>query len=265
MVRGFMFALGALLVSPCLADEITLSVGDALNTADNAYVACTTSSGMEAIAEAMVESDEEDPNNDQTIADSLKANDCEYTTGDNHLIVRDLPVFTQKRKHAEMFTTAFAAEMVDSHTEVWIIANTKDELKIKRPEFTPSASPDTGEPGAGEEDASVPPEDDAPTQWLATAQSMWRDRKGLAHVAVGFSGTAETADAASAAAIQACKKAGGRGCKVIGPFSTGCLYITTGQSKKGVAYGSGATPEAAATSCRKQGYKCQKPIGGCLE
>ena len=71
--------------------------------------------------------------------------------------------------------------------------------------------------------------------------------------------------AARSNAIDACVKAGGSGCKALGAWNAGCVYITTGHAVSRAGWSSGATIEAALKKCRGDGFTCKPPIGGCVD
>jgi hypothetical protein len=101
-------------------------------------------------------------------------------------------------------------------------------------------------------------------RWNAVAASIWKVR-GRVFVAVGYSGLRRTADEAEASAIDRCRGAGGRNCKVQGPFDFGCVYITTGSTARRAGWTSGPSSENAYNRCRASGFSCKTPIGGCVE
>jgi Domain of unknown function (DUF4189) len=99
--------------------------------------------------------------------------------------------------------------------------------------------------------------------WIAVAGATWRDGDGDAHVGVGFSGQQPTAQGAVNSALQACAAAGAPGCQAYGPVR-GCGFIVVGAYSNGVAYGVGATPDAAIAQVRSAGATSwHNPIGGC--
>jgi hypothetical protein len=101
-------------------------------------------------------------------------------------------------------------------------------------------------------------------RWNSAASAIWHHR-GQVHVAIGYSGVRQTADDARASALDACRSAGGEGCKAIGAWNSGCLYITTGRSSNRAGWGSGGSIEAALKKCRAYGFSCKPPIGGCVD
>jgi len=66
-------------------------------------------------------------------------------------------------------------------------------------------------------------------------------------------------------ALAACRKEGGRNCKIVTTWSNGgCGYATTGKNRRGqLGWGAGPTSADALKNCTKQGLKCGVPIGGC--
>jgi hypothetical protein len=115
---------------------------------------------------------------------------------------------------------------------------------------------------------SPPPHETQPTppseRWNSVASAIWRVR-GRVHVAIGYSGTSSSAEAARSNALDACVKAGGSGCKALGAWSAGCVYITTGHAVNRAGWASGATTEVAMKKCRGDGFTCKPPIGGCVD
>jgi uncharacterized protein DUF4189 len=110
------------------------------------------------------------------------------------------------------------------------------------------------------EERPTPP----PARWNSIASAIWHVR-GRVRVAIGYSGANSSAEAARSGAIDACVKAGGSGCKALGAWSSGCVYITTGHAASRAGWASGATSEAALKKCRGDGFTCKPPIGGCVD
>ncbi len=112
------------------------------------------------------------------------------------------------------------------------------------------------------------PQEEPPTpaapHWNSVASAIWRVR-GRVRVAIGYSGTRSSAEDARASALEACQKAGGSGCKALGAWNAGCVYITTGHAVNRAGWASGATSEAALSKCRGDGFTCKPPIGGCVD
>jgi tetratricopeptide (TPR) repeat protein len=98
--------------------------------------------------------------------------------------------------------------------------------------------------------------------WVAGAASIWKVR-GKTKVAAGY-GTGPTSDEAARDATARCQRAGGTNCKVLGPYNSGCFYVTVGSNRRGVSWGSGATQERASEGCSRGGYTCKTPSGGCV-
>jgi hypothetical protein len=119
-------------------------------------------------------------------------------------------------------------------------------------------------PSVTEPPPAVTEEPPAPERWNSAAAAIWHVR-GQVKVAIGYSGTRSSADDAKASAIEACKSAGGQGCKAIGAWNAGCLYITTGHTTKRAGWASGASSDAATQKCKGDGFTCKPPIGGCLD
>jgi hypothetical protein len=143
------------------------------------------------------------------------------------------------------------------------------------PSAQPSDRPGGGAPGSGLGGRSTPADSEpapvtrdeppaAPERWNSAAAAIWHVR-GQVRVAIGYSGMRSSSDDAKASAIEACKKAGGSGCKAIGAWNAGCLYITTGHTTSRAGWASGASSDAATKKCRSDGFTCKTPIGGCVE
>ena len=145
----------------------------------------------------------------------------------------------------------------------WALAQGKGE------NATPGAGGIGREAPAQSEPAPTPsPPETQPTpppeRWNSVASAIWRVR-GRVHVAIGYSGTTSSAEAARSSALDACKNAGGSGCKALGAWNAGCVYITTGHATNRAGWASGATIEAAMKKCRGDGFTCKPPIGGCVD
>lgn len=100
-------------------------------------------------------------------------------------------------------------------------------------------------------------------RWGAIAAALWRDRNGTAQVASGASWNQASENEAINAALNTCRNQGGQGCKIIGNTFTGCGYVAVGSSRTSKRYGTGESPAAALEECRKGGFTCQTPVGGC--
>ena len=147
-----------------------------------------------------------------------------------------------------------------------------------QPSAQPSARPTDrpgGFPGSSGRDRDTPADTDSPAappnepaaraeRWNSAAAAIWHTG-GRVRVAIGYSGTTSSAESARSRAISACADAGGRGCKAIGAWNAGCLYITTGHTASRAGWASGDSSEAALKKCRGDGFTCKTPIGGCLE
>lgn len=131
------------------------------------------------------------------------------------------------------------------------------DVPANPPTDLPTNSP-MNAPSAPSPQAAPPPE-----QWNSAAAAIWRVR-GVVHVAIGYSGTQQSADDARTSAVKACQAAGGSGCKAIGAWNSGCLYITTGRSSNRAGWGSGGDVDTALKKCRAYGFTCKQPIGGCV-
>lgn len=101
-------------------------------------------------------------------------------------------------------------------------------------------------------------------RWNSAAAAIWHVGTRI-RVAIGYSGTRSSAEEARLSAATACANAGGRGCKALGAWNAGCLYITTGHSSNRAGWASGASSDAAMSKCRGDGFTCKQPIGGCLD
>jgi hypothetical protein len=108
---------------------------------------------------------------------------------------------------------------------------------------------------------------DAPAaeKWIAAGWANWKDGGGTAHAAVGYSGIRGSDSEASESAMEQCVSAGGVGCKIMGPYSDGCIFVTSGHSGGQASVGAGATEEIAIQNCQKEGSTCKPPIGGCID
>jgi hypothetical protein len=103
----------------------------------------------------------------------------------------------------------------------------------------------------------------AQVAWVDVAAALWRSGDGRARVAVGYSGTQPTGQAATNSALRQCQSSGGQGCRNLGPVR-GCAYIVVGNYEGGVAYGAGASPEDAIASVKSAGATSwNRVIGGC--
>lgn len=118
-------------------------------------------------------------------------------------------------------------------------------------------------PGGG---PGIPPVPSAAgNKWHAIARVVYRVR-GNARVSVGYSGAMSTPLEAEQAAKQRCESsADGHECDVGTAQNSGCLYITTGRTRRGVIETAGASIQDAYDKCVGAGYQCQQPIGGCLQ
>jgi len=145
------------------------------------------------------------------------------------------------------------------------------------PSDTPSARPSDRPGGAGAmpggretpaEPAPPPVVRDEPPappeRWNSAAAAIWHVR-GRVRVAIGYSGIRSSADDARSSALEACRNAGGQGCKAIGAWNAGCLYITTGHTTNRAGWASGASSDAATKKCKGDGFTCKTPIGGCID
>jgi tetratricopeptide (TPR) repeat protein len=126
----------------------------------------------------------------------------------------------------------------------------------------PPPPPAVDAPAPAPPPAAPPPP--PPKPWNSVAAAVWKVQ-GKAHVAVGYSGTRPTQQAARTEAEAACRRAGGQGCVVKGAWNYGCVYITTGNATNRAGWGSGGTTADAMRKCREQGLTCKQPIGGCVE
>lgn len=109
----------------------------------------------------------------------------------------------------------------------------------------------------------APPPPPTPTErWNSVAAGISKIR-GVAHVAIGYSGLRSSPEDARQSAQGACSERGAN-CKVTGAWSSGCVYITTGVRGSSVKWASGDTIDAAVSRCRQGGYNCKPPIGGCV-
>lgn len=110
----------------------------------------------------------------------------------------------------------------------------------------------------------APPTAAVPTRrWGAVAAAIWR-RRGIVQVAIGSAVRYPTKAEARRAALQQCRRKARRGCKVATTWNVGCGYIITGRKRSGAGWVVGKTPADARRKCRAKGYRCKKPIGGCV-
>jgi hypothetical protein len=100
--------------------------------------------------------------------------------------------------------------------------------------------------------------------WIAVSASTWNDASGAAHVAIGFSGSQTTQQAALNEAAAMCQANGGQGCQTYGPWNAGCAFIIAGTNATGVAWWADNNAQNLINQCRSAGYSCNAPIGGCL-
>lgn len=101
--------------------------------------------------------------------------------------------------------------------------------------------------------------------WNSVAAGSWNDSNGNAHVSVGYARSIQR-DRAVRNALDQCRSGGGQGCVTVGAFDFGCYYVTTGKNERSVAWGTGATAQAALNQCSKNGrFRCSTPIGGCVD
>ena len=134
---------------------------------------------------------------------------------------------------------------------------------------SPVDSPGSGG-GGGPDQAGAPvvrPDDHQeppPARWNSVASAIWKVR-GQVHVAIGYSGIRESPDDARERATDACRSAGGQGCKTVGAWNSGCVYITTGRTTNRAGWSSGPTLADALSKCRGSGFTCKPPIGGCID
>jgi len=120
------------------------------------------------------------------------------------------------------------------------------------------------QPAVRDEPPAVRDEPPEPERWNSVASAIWRVR-GRVRVAIGYSGIRSSAEDARSSALSACRDAGGSGCKALGAWSSGCIYITTGHATSRAGWASGATSDDALKKCRGNGFTCKTPIGGCVD
>jgi len=154
--------------------------------------------------------------------------------------------------------------------------DTPSDTPAAQPSDRPNARPGGSSVGGRDTPSqSTPAETDTPAaapqnepatpaeRWNSAAAAIWHVG-GRVRVAIGYSGTTSSAETARSRAVSACADAGGRGCKAIGAWNAGCLYITTGHTASRAGWASGDSSEAAMKKCRGDGFTCKPPIGGCL-
>jgi hypothetical protein len=100
--------------------------------------------------------------------------------------------------------------------------------------------------------------------WMAVAAATWNDPSGTAHVAIGYSGSQTTEQAATNEALTMCQADGGQGCQAYGPWNSGCAFIVAGSNTTGVSWWADNSEQNLINQCRSAGYTCNYPIGGCL-
>jgi hypothetical protein len=105
----------------------------------------------------------------------------------------------------------------------------------------------------------------AAADWIAVAATHWKDGGGTAHSAIGYSGIRHSEEDARASALDACNSSGGVGCKVLGAWDSGCIYVTSGSSSDKAGYGAGGSAAEALSNCQGEGLVCRQPVGGCIE
>ena len=119
-------------------------------------------------------------------------------------------------------------------------------------------------PSSGSSSSAAPPPAITPTRrWGAVAVVIWR-RRGAVQVAIGSAVRYPSKATASSAALQQCRRRAGRRCKVATTWNIDCGYIITGRKRSGAGWVVGKTMAEARRKCRAKGYRCKKPIGGCV-
>ena len=103
----------------------------------------------------------------------------------------------------------------------------------------------------------------AAAEWGAVACGTWRDSSGTARVAVGSAINYGTEAGARNRALQECSSRG-RNCTAT-TFSVGCGFIAVGSTSNAVRCVNGTSVQEALNKCRRGGYNCKPPIGGCLK
>jgi hypothetical protein len=114
----------------------------------------------------------------------------------------------------------------------------------------------------------------SPTLPQSTERQKWNSIAGTTRetsdgVSVGV-GYAEgwSSQEAQQNARTACEGNGVPGCKALGAWNSGCVYITTGKAKDGrsvrAGYQGGATSSEASSKCSSRYDTCKTPIGGCV-
>lgn len=100
-------------------------------------------------------------------------------------------------------------------------------------------------------------------KWGAVAAALWR-RRGVVQVAIGSAVRYQTEAEARAAAIRSCRGKRRINCKVRTTWNRGCGYIVTGRNSGGAGWVVGTSQADAQRKCRAKGYRCKRPIGGCV-
>ncbi len=100
-------------------------------------------------------------------------------------------------------------------------------------------------------------------RWGAVAAAFWRDSNGTYRAVAGTAWRRPSENDAIKLALNSCRNRGGQGCRIISNTFTGCGYIAIGSRGSRLQYGTGESPAAAVDECRKGGFTCQAPVGGC--
>ncbi|WHQ70504.1 DUF4189 domain-containing protein [Methylorubrum extorquens] len=86
-----------------------------------------------------------------------------------------------------------------------------------------------------------------------------------ARVSAGAGFSHQSKDEAIENALEQCSISQIR-CEIIVTFSSGCAYVTTGQSSTNAGFGAGKSVADAYNRCSSQGITCNpSPIGGCVD
>lgn len=91
---------------------------------------------------------------------------------------------------------------------------------------------------------------------------------GPGWVAYGYSGLKSTEYQARESALEFCREKTKKDrCKVsTRNISTdGCMFIVSGNSRRGIMWQIGPDREELRDSCKSSGYNCKEPVGGCIK
>lgn len=103
--------------------------------------------------------------------------------------------------------------------------------------------------------------------WWNAIAAVVEKHDGGVRMSAGYA-EATNPELAKKTAVQKCNETGIPGCKALGVWNIGCVYITTGTEKTSNSVRGGymahSTREGAASKCRSKFTSCKPPIGGCV-